>query len=101
MWRHKKERIISQNIECLSFEPNSKKKKSCKEILIMLDEIQAIWLADVQWLHMKEAAKKMWVSAPTFCRILAKARKKIWTAVLDWCMFTICSWTINFDQIKK
>jgi predicted DNA-binding protein (UPF0251 family) len=31
---------------------------------------------------MKEAASKMEISAPTFCRILAKAHKKIADALL-------------------
>jgi len=42
----------------------------------MLDELEAISLADVGGLCMKQAAQKMWISAPTFCRILESARRK-------------------------
>lgn len=92
MWRHKKERIVTQKFDCISFKPDWKAKKDCVEIVIMMDELEAIGLADVEWFDMKSAAKKMWISAPTFCRILASARKKVWTSVLKWYVLTICPW---------
>ena len=51
--------------------------KDLQEVVIETDELEAIKLADMEGLHMKIGAEKMQISAPTFCRILASARKKV------------------------
>lgn len=95
MWRCKKERNITQNLECKSFKPSWTWRKHLPEIELMMDEIEAINLADVEWFDMKLSAEKMWISAPTFCRILANARKKIWTAIINWYSIKICDCSNN------
>lgn len=48
------------------------------------DEIESIKLADLEWLSMIEWGRIMWISAPTFFRILQKARKKLANSLINW-----------------
>jgi uncharacterized protein len=54
-----------------------------KEILINLDELEAMRLADYEGLYHEKAALKMSVSRPTFGRILGEARRKVTTALIE------------------
>lgn len=59
------------------FKPQCKTKKEVKEIIITLDEFEAVRLYDFEGLEQEKASKKMKISRPTFSRILSSARKKI------------------------
>jgi uncharacterized protein len=51
------------------------------EVVLGLDEVEAIRLADVEHLHHADAAARMDVSRQTFDRILARARSRIALAI--------------------
>jgi len=53
------------------------------EIKLLLEEYEAIKLADYEKLSQVDAAKKMEISRPTFSRIYESARHKISTAFLE------------------
>jgi predicted DNA-binding protein (UPF0251 family) len=53
------------------------------EILLALDELEAIRLADRDGLHHAKAAVYMEISRPTFGRILKRARAKVAEALLE------------------
>lgn len=53
------------------------------EIVLKLEEFEAIRLKDFQGLTQEEAAQKMGVSQPTFHRTLVSARKKIADALAN------------------
>jgi predicted DNA-binding protein (UPF0251 family) len=53
-----------------------------EEVVLELDEMEAIRLADLEGLYQEEAAERMKVSRPTFGRIVAAARKKIAEALV-------------------
>jgi len=91
MWRCKKQRYLTQKPDCLYFKPIVDIRKKIKEVEIMPDEFEAVKIADVDEFDMKSWAKKMWISAPTFCRILSNARRKIWLAIINWFAIKICS----------
>ena len=48
----------------------------CEEVLITIDEIEAIRLADLEGMEQGDAAERMNVSRGTFQRILYSARQK-------------------------
>ncbi len=49
---------------------------------IKKDEMEALRLVYVEWLNMQQWAEKMWVSAPTFNRIVNSwLRKLIWAII--------------------
>jgi len=51
---------------------------------LFIDEYEAIRLRDVELVTMKQGASIMWVSAPTFNRIVMSARRKIANAIVYW-----------------
>jgi predicted DNA-binding protein (UPF0251 family) len=53
------------------------------EVILSVDEHEAIRLSDVQGLEQEEAAKRMNISRQTFGRVLASARKKISDAIIN------------------
>jgi len=53
------------------------------EIILTVDEHEAIRLNDLEGLEQEEAAKRMKISRQTFGRILASARKKIADAIIN------------------
>jgi len=60
-----------------TFGPTGRPAASCREIVLLLDEFEAMRLADLDGLYQEEAAKRMGVSRPTFGRILDSAHHKI------------------------
>ncbi|PJA47966.1 MAG: hypothetical protein CO170_04220 [candidate division SR1 bacterium CG_4_9_14_3_um_filter_40_9] len=89
MARTKKERHIKCQPVCQLFGPLL--SKGGKEIIELgLDEYEAIRLSDYEKLAMIAAAKKMKISAPTFCRILQSAHKKVADALINNKSFKVC-----------
>jgi len=65
--------------------------KWSKEIIELgLDEYEAIRLSDHEKLAMIAAAKKMKISAPTFCRILQGAHRKVADALINNKSIKVC-----------
>lgn len=90
MARTKKERKITCAPVCQLFGPLLNKGE--KEIIELgLDEYEAIRLSDDQQLAMIAAAKKMKISAPTFCRILRSAHKKVADALMNNKNIKVCT----------
>jgi uncharacterized protein len=82
MSRPKKTRTIclDPNIKC--FIPVWT-KDDIETVEIFCDELEAMKIANLEWLNMKEGGKKMWVSAPTFNRIVSLAHKKVTDAIIN------------------
>ncbi len=94
MPRKKIERCVECKPECMLFTPTGKSVKSAKSleiVTIFVDEYEALRLADIDDLTMDKASKKMKISAPTFCRILASARKKVANALIKTKGIQICN----------
>ena len=54
-----------------------------EEVVVTVDELEAIRLADFEGLYQAEAAEKMQISRQTFGRILESAHKKIAVALVE------------------
>jgi len=78
-----KKRILKCNPEIKFFKPVWVPLKSIEISEIKLDEYESIKLSNIDNLSMEEWAKKMWISAPTFNRILQSAHKKIADAIVN------------------
>ncbi len=59
------------------YKPAGVPLKLLQENRLLLEEIEAIRLRDVEHLEQQECAEKMGVSRPTFQRIISNARSKI------------------------
>ncbi|MFA5098085.1 MAG: DUF134 domain-containing protein [Candidatus Margulisiibacteriota bacterium] len=75
--RPKKTRHIKCDGDFRFFKPKCVPEKRLEEVIVTLDEFEAIRLYDFEGLDQEKAAKRMKVSRPTFSRILSSARKKI------------------------
>jgi predicted DNA-binding protein (UPF0251 family) len=54
-----------------------------EEIVLLMDEFEAIRLADLEGLYQEQAAERMNVSRQTFGRIVEAARRKVAKALSD------------------
>lgn len=59
------------------FKPAGVPMSSLEEIILSMDEFEAIRLADLEGLYQEDAADRMNVSRQTFGRIIADARRKV------------------------
>ncbi len=70
-------RRIAQTPNCVFFVPVGVPACDVEEIVLSLDECEAIRLADLEGLYQEDAAARMNVSRQTLGRILETARKKV------------------------
>jgi predicted DNA-binding protein (UPF0251 family) len=53
-----------------------------EEVVLGLDEVEALRLADLNGLYQEKAAEQMKISRPTFSRIVEQARRKVADALI-------------------
>jgi len=68
--------------EITYFKPAGIPLRELSEVVLSLDEVEAIRLAELNDLDQEEAAKKMQISRITFLRVLHSAHKKIAEALI-------------------
>lgn len=83
MPRPQEKRQISFLPGCNCFKPAGKPMNRKSAIILSLDEMESLRLADKEGLLQEEAADRMGVSRPTFTRIVGNARQKVATAIWD------------------
>ena len=59
------------------FQPEGATPSSFEEVLLTLDEYEAIRLADLEGLYQEQAASRMSISRQTFGRIIEAAHRKV------------------------
>jgi predicted DNA-binding protein (UPF0251 family) len=64
------------------FKPRGIPLSMLKEVILTVDEFEAIRLADLEGLYQEQAAEKMKVSRQTFGRIIKSAHKKVAEALV-------------------
>ena len=65
------------------FKPAGVMMKQLDQVILTVDEFEAVRLKDYEGMEQVEAAKKMKISQPTFQRLLLSARKKIADAIVN------------------
>lgn len=65
------------------FRPQGAPRSAGAEIVLGLDELEALRLADREGLHHEKAARLMRISRPTFSRLVGRARKKVAEALVE------------------
>jgi len=65
------------------FKPIGKRIIKLEEIILNVDEFEAVRLKDLLGLEQEKAAKEMNISQPTFHRLVLSARKKIADAIIN------------------
>ena len=83
MPRPRRFRRVRYMPEVTFFKPAGVRLAELEEVVLTVDEFEAIRLKDFLDLEQTEAAKKMNISQPTFNRLLSAARKKVAEAVVN------------------
>ena len=65
------------------FKPQGLSMRDLDEIALSLDEVEAMRLADIEDLYQADAALKLGVSRQTLGNIMARAHKKVATALIE------------------
>ena len=84
------------------FVPCGKPKCEIEEIVLKVEELEAMRLKDIEELNQEECAEKMEVSRPTFQRILLSAREKVADSLINGKMIRIegGNFTLNICPIQ-
>ncbi len=75
-------RRIAGSPKASAFKPVGLKMCEIEEVVMTLDEFEALRLADLDGMYQEEAAAQMRVSRPTFSRIIESARRKVADALV-------------------
>jgi len=76
-------RRVGEQPACLVFKPAGVPVSVLKEVVLSMDEFEAIRLADLERLYHEQAAERMNVSRQTFGRIIEAARRKVAHVLAD------------------
>jgi predicted DNA-binding protein (UPF0251 family) len=68
--------------ETTYFKPAGIPLRKLEEVVLTVDEFEAIRLKDLEGLEQEKAAERMKISQPTFFRLLDSARRKIADAIV-------------------
>ncbi len=82
-------RRVSGAPACKLFKPMGVPASSVDEVVLALDEYEALRLADFEGLYQEQAAGRMGVSRQTFGRTIAAARRKVARALVQGCLLRI------------
>ncbi|MGD9874212.1 MAG: DUF134 domain-containing protein [Kiritimatiellia bacterium] len=65
------------------FKPAGIPLRNLEEVVVTLDELEALRLADLEGLYQEQAAEQMKISRPTFSRVAEAARRKVADALIN------------------
>ncbi|MDD5011937.1 MAG: DUF134 domain-containing protein [Phycisphaerae bacterium] len=94
-------RRVSLKPAASMFKPCGIPLRHLEEIIITLDEFEALRLADFEGLYQEEAAERMGVSRPTFGRIIEAARKKVADSLINGKALKIEGGTVYQERLNK
>jgi predicted DNA-binding protein (UPF0251 family) len=83
------------------FKPRGIPAVDLEEVVLNLDEFEAIRLADYEQLYQEEAAIKMNISRQTFGRIIEAAHKKIADVLINGKALRIEVGEVNLEETKS
>jgi len=83
MARPVKPRFVENTPSVTYFKPRGIPLSSLEEVVLKVEELEAIKLKDLECLEQEECAKRMNISRATFQRILNSAKKKIADALVN------------------
>jgi uncharacterized protein len=76
-------RRVGFNPNITYFKPRGVPLRELEEVILPVDEYEAVRLKDLEGLEQEECAKKMNISQPTFHRLVLSARKKIADSIVN------------------
>ncbi|MFH0753859.1 MAG: DUF134 domain-containing protein [Candidatus Omnitrophota bacterium] len=82
MPRPLKKRKICLDLKSAIFKPQGVRADDLLEVVIEVDEMEAVRLADYKGLYQEDAAAQMGISRPTFSNMINRAHAKIAEALI-------------------
>jgi predicted DNA-binding protein (UPF0251 family) len=76
-------RRIAQQPDATYFKPPGIPLHELEEVVLTVDELEALRLADKEGMYQDQAAERMEISRPTFGRIVETARRKVAEALVE------------------
>ena len=98
MPRPKNNRIVHEPPIFTEFKPAGVPATGLKQVLLTLDEFEAMRLADFLGMSHEEASDEMGISRSTFSRLIEKSRKKIAEFIFQGRLLTIDGGNIHFRK---
>lgn len=98
MPRPKQCRRVCLSPACTYFKPAGVPARTLKEVVIAVDELEAMRWVDVEGLYYEQAAQRMVVSRRTFGRIIDSARRKVAHALIQGMALRIEGGTIEMAE---
>lgn len=83
------------------FKPRGIPMSDLEEVILTIDEVEAIRLADHEGLYQEQAAEFMKISRQTFGRVIASAHRKIADALVTGKALRIEGGVVSFAQATK
>ena len=68
--------------QAVFFKPAGVPLRALACVMLSLDEVEALRLADLNGLYQAQAAEQMKISRPTFARVIEQARRKVADALV-------------------
>lgn len=84
-----------------TFRPGGTPCRGLERVILPLDELEALRLADLDGLYQDEAAQRMCISRPTFGRLIESARRKVADALLNGKMLVFQGGVITMAETCK
>ena len=100
MPRPKRCRRVTSLPNCSVFKPAGVRTSSLDEIVLSVDEFEALRLADHEGLYQEQAAERMGVSRQTFGRIVESARRKVARALVEGHTLRIEGGTVEMAETR-
>lgn len=94
-------RRIMQSPRANAFKPGGVPGRNLQRVILQLDELEALRLADLDGLYQDAAAQRMGISRPTFGRLIEAARHKVADALLNGKMLVFQGGPITMAQKRK
>jgi len=83
------------------FKPGGAPACRVEEVVLAVDEFEAVRLADLDGLYQDDAAKRMNISRQTFGNIVGSAHKKIADAIVNGKAIKIEGGVYQMEQMRK
>ena len=80
------------------FKPTGIPMPLLEEVVLTVDEVEAMRLKDLEKLEQQECARRMNIAQSTLQRILVSAREKVSTAIIEGKALRIHGGTVAFDE---
>ncbi len=100
MPRPKRCRRVSSLPDCRLFKPAGQPASSVAEVVLAVDEFEAVRLADHEGLYQEKAAARMGVSRQTFGRIVDSARRKVAQVLVEGLVLRIEGGNVEMAEMR-